>query len=277
MDISDDGLEQDSRMQNLLIHFENVIHDIKTPLSIIYLTAKALEPAENLTKAQKKQLNTVSKYCLQIIKLLDDTNDYDKIVSGRFVPKLVNYDIVALLDNFVTNARPLANRKDIQIQLNSGLSECILATDRDFVERILLNILSNAIKFSPRGSLIVITLREEKGSIVIDLADQGIGIDPERLKYVFDRYETNHGVVNASGSGIGLSLVKEMTDSLGGTVSVRLGGDGKGTVFSIALPCNKNYDQTPIELNSVSLSFSDMVQTVLFEEYNEAEEAEDIK
>lgn len=226
-------LENNQDDEYKFIYYENVIHDIKTPMSIIYSNLQLLELSQNLSKEDIENIQSIKKNWYRIMKSITDVSDISKITKGSLLPNIRNCDIVFLVESIAKNIKSFADRKNINVNFKSNVSKKIIATDKDMLERILLNLLSNSIKFNKINGSIFITLKDYKNYIQIHIKDTGIGMDEKYVDLIFNRYITSD---NKLGSGIGLSIVIELVRLLKGSIEIANTKVGVGTEFIITLP-----------------------------------------
>ncbi len=227
---------KNDKISLLLKYFEGVVHDMKTPMSVILSILQSLEAENNLPSPIREQLLKIKKNCDKVLEQINNITDLTKISGGYFSPRYINYNIVFLAESVTNSITPLAARKNIAIIFDTNEEEKIMAVDKDIFERILLNLLSNAIKFAPCESVINVNMHISDFVITIDVIDQGCGIQSDMLELVFNRYETTSNMYNENGTGVGLSVVKELLDILDGSISAKQNPDGPGTVMHVELP-----------------------------------------
>jgi signal transduction histidine kinase len=220
----------------ILKYFENAMHDMKTPFSIIYSLIQSLETRADLSFEALAQISQMKRCCYKISKLMQDVTDSSKIARGRFLPKYTNYDVIYLAESITRSIAPLAERRGITIIFDTNEEEKIIAIDKNIFERILLNLLSNAIKFSRNDSEILVDLYCTEESVSVQIIDNGIGISEEKLAAVFERYEHLDSPANASGSGIGLDIVRDLVSALNGKICARRNSGNAGTTVHFDLP-----------------------------------------
>lgn len=216
-----------------IISYENIIHDMKLPLSIIHTTVQTLETMEELPYEAKDYLKIAKNNCYRIMKLINDVSDFAKIGNGYFYPTLSNYNVVSLAKEITENTKLFANKKDINLAFITNTKEKIMAIDKEMLGRILLNLLSNAIKFTEKGGSVNIIFIDKGEKVEFIVKDTGIGMDLEKVNHIFNRYTTIDSKV---GSGLGLSIVNELTKLLGGSILVKQGEHKVGTQFIVELP-----------------------------------------
>lgn len=215
--------------------FENIIHDVKIPLTIMYTKMQFLEETEDLSSEVVETLESIKKNWFRVMKLLSDVSDCSKINNGEMKPKYQNTDIVKLTEEITTATKSLAYRKNINLEYKNNISEKIVAIDREMIERIMLNLISNSIKFTNVGGKVLVELEVLERSFKIKICDNGNGIEKDKVESIFSRYVTESKIQNEKrvGSGLGLNIVKELVSIMDGILKVKSGSDG--TEISIEL------------------------------------------
>ncbi|CAI3209108.1 sensor histidine kinase [Clostridium neonatale] len=229
---------------NLLIRnfFTNMSHELKTPINVIYsgvqmITMDLQLPNENKILRSKAYLKTMKKNCLRIIRLINNFLDTTKLESGSIKLSKRNSDIVYTIENIVQSVASYLKDKNINIIFDTDIEEKIMSYDEEVIERILLNLLSNSIKFSNDRKDIYVTVSDKNDRIIIKVRDDGEGIPNSKLGIIFERF----GQANSSlsreceGTGIGLYLVKSFVELHGGTIEI-LSEEGVGCEAIIELP-----------------------------------------
>ncbi|PIC66876.1 hypothetical protein CSV71_09490 [Sporosarcina sp. P21c] len=254
LDISDEELAN-KRMEKLLTAqeelFINTSHELKTPLSVIFSGAQLLNlylENDSLEECRDDILNinkTTIGNCFRLIKLINNILDISKIESGLNELHLCNYNIVEIIDSIVQSVSEYTKSKDIQIIFDPDVEELFIALDVYKFDRILLNLISNAIKFSITGKVIFIKLEvTDYQTVRISVTDEGIGIAQESMGAIFGKFiQLNRNLNRISeGTGLGLPLAKSMAELHGGSLTVESILD-KGSTFTIELPI-KTIDTT---------------------------------
>ena len=231
-------------MNAKLQFFTNVSHEFRTPLTLIADPVDRLLADTHLGEEQRRLLQLARKNVSMMLRLVGEILDFRKVQNGKMTVETSRFDLAAGLREWTGNFGPVAQKK--RIAMNTSMPETlVVCTDRNKVERICYNLLSNAMKYTNDGGCINVSLAgAEDGSFTLSVADNGIGIAPDKLSHVFDRfYQARH---NMGGTGIGLALVKSFVDLLGGRVSVK-STEGQGSEFIVTLPSAKtaNAEETP--------------------------------
>lgn len=216
--------------------FTNVSHEFRTPLTLIADPVDRLLADPKTSEEQRRLLQLVRKNVSMMLRLVGEILDFRKVQNGKMNVEASSFDLAAGLREWTGNFGPVAQKN--HIAMNTSMPETlVVCTDRNKVERICYNLMSNAMKYTPEGGCINVSLAGgEGGSFTLAVADTGIGIPADKLPHVFDRfYQVKHG---SGGTGIGLALVKSFVDLLGGTVRVN-SSEGRGAEFVVSLPAAK--------------------------------------
>ncbi|WP_434382424.1 ATP-binding protein [Melittangium boletus] len=218
--------------------FSNVSHEFRTPLTLMLGPAEELRSGAfgPLTPAQSAQVDTLHRNALRLLKLVNALLDFSRIEAGRVQATYQPTDLSALTGDLASVFRSAVVQAGLTLTLDCPpLSEPV-HVDRDLWEKIVLNLLSNAFKYTFEGG-ITVALREDGGQAVLTVADTGTGIPPEALPHLFERFYRVEGARSRSheGSGIGLALVRELVKMHAGTLSVA-STVGQGTCFTVTIP-----------------------------------------
>jgi len=251
--------------------FANISHELRTPINIIYTANQMINVTNKNSscpiKALSKYSNMIQQNCNRLIRLVENVIDITKIDSLSFEVRLINADIINILEETYFSIRDYVEKKGLKIYFNTNIDKKIIACDPYNIERIILNILSNSIKFTKPGGEIKISITSDENFVYISVSDTGIGIPENMIDRIFERFvQVDKSTMRQNeGSGIGLSLVKGLVELHNGTISVN-SVLGKGSEFIIKLP-NKitekenNISQLGLISDStekVSIQFSDI-------------------
>ena len=225
--------------------FHNISHEFRTPLTLI------LGPTEQLisdtTHDEKKQhLLRIRKNGQRLLKLINQLLEISKIESGK-VPLVTRFvDIIPLLKGWVMSFQSHAEIKNIKLNLLAEEERYLIYIDQEKIENIVINLISNAIKFTPNGGSVQVSVRsssiDEQRWLNIAVKDSGRGIPDEEIDQVFDRFyqASNADVEQHIGTGIGLSLIKELVDLHRGRIEVK-SEVNRGTTFTLMLRIGRSY------------------------------------
>ena len=253
--------------------FANVSHELKTPLNVIFSSNQLMElyskdgSLETNKESISKNINITKQNCYRFTKLINNIVDISKMDSGFFKLNLSNENIVDIIEEIVQSISAYINVKGISIIFDTNTEEKIIAFDAEKIERIILNLISNAIKFTNLGGMILINLIDKGDTVEILVKDTGIGMDKKHLNNIFKRFHQIDKSLsrNAEGSGIGLSLVKSLVKLHGGEISVE-SEVGIGSTFKIELPAKTVEDAEVIDkikpvnnkIEMINIEFSDI-------------------
>ncbi len=217
--------------------FANISHELRTPLTLLIAPLETLLRRFSVDRDTKELLGTMHSNGMRLLKLINDLLDLVRLESGRMEVKREPLQVTDFVKGLASAARQVADDKRLRLEtyVDSGLG-AVLA-DRDKLEKILLNLVFNALKFTPAGGRVELRAEKLQEHFVLTVADTGMGISEQNLPYVFDRFWQADGSSKRKyqGVGIGLALVKELVEIQGGTVEVK-SEEGKGTKFSVRLP-----------------------------------------
>lgn len=231
--------------------FTNITHEFRTPLTLIISPLEQLLKANDLKESQKKQLRTAQQNSNQLLQLINQILELSKLEVGLLQISTSPVNINAFLERLITPFHSIASHKQVILAFESDLTDDQYFVDEDKLERIVNNLLANAIKFTSAGGSVKLIVSKKSGEaadlIVFKVVDTGIGISAEALPYIFDRFYQADDRSNRmyEGTGIGLSLVRELTHLLSGTIHVE-SNPGKGTTFEITLPLTLATNAQPL-------------------------------
>ncbi|MBN3362672.1 PAS domain-containing sensor histidine kinase [Clostridium botulinum] len=265
-------LLNESREYNKLIteFLSNISHELKTPLNVIFTAVQLLGFYEKDVDYEKqdKYLKLIKQNCYRLMKLINNLLDTTKLDSGYLKLNLVNYNIVNLIEEITLSVTSYAESKGINIIFDTNVEEKIIAVDTDKIERIILNLLSNSIKFTNAGGNIFVNVKDCRENVYVHVKDTGVGIPSDKLESIFERFFQVDKTLkkNKEGTGIGLHLVKSFVEMHNGTVTIK-SELGKGTEFIIKLPaivCEKQVKSKNIiyeaNIERINMEFSDINQ-----------------
>lgn len=249
----------------------NISHELKTPINVIFSSIQLVELGltKNDLYNKEKALNylkIMKQNCYRLIKLSNNFIDMSKIEAGFMDLNLHNIDIVKLIEDTTLSIVPFAEERGIKIIFDTEIEEKLMACDAEKIERIMLNILSNAIKFTPKDGEINVYMYEKNNNMHILIRDDGIGIPKYMQDKIFDRFtQVKDGLLKENeGSGIGLSLVKYLVEMHGGKVTLK-SDMNKGCEFNVLLPYKviegentSNFSNNDIGMKKVEIELSDI-------------------
>jgi signal transduction histidine kinase len=226
--------EQDKARYQQAIHF--VTHEMRTPLTAIQGSSE-LMTRYNLNDDKRKQIATmINSESKRLARMIQNFLDVERLNEGSLELKQIDFALADLAGVCVERARPVAERKQITIE-EEPLAEATLRGDRELMEYAFYNILTNAVKYSPAGTLVRISSSVANGHVRLAVRDQGIGMDEKEVKKIFQKfYRTKRAEASGEvGTGIGLSIVEQIVTLHGGRIEVE-SAPGEGSCFTLVLP-----------------------------------------
>jgi signal transduction histidine kinase len=223
--------------------FSNVSHDLKTPLNILLGGLQILKQIHKGSESCPNYIKT-SKYagmmkqnCYRLLRLINNLIDITRADTQFLKMNLINLNIIHLVEKIVESISGYAESKDILIIFDTDVEEKIMAVDPDMIERIMLNLLSNSLKFTGAGGTIEVTMVSQKEGIQLSIKDTGLGIPKDKLEVIFERYKQVNSLMHKEneGTGLGLALVKTFVEAHDGKITIN-SEIGKGAEFVIILP-----------------------------------------
>lgn len=228
-----------------LVFFTNISHELRTPLTLIADPVEMLLEDSGIKGKSRELLKMVQRNALALQQLVSNILDFRKIQNGKMELKLYRFDIVKTLTMWVGDFQLTAERKQIRLHLDvddlKGSHEMI--ADQDKISRIVFNLLSNALKYTPAGGEIFVSLKDEGANLRLDVKDTGKGISQDEADKIFERFFQAKGA--ASGTGIGLALVKSFVELHHGVARVE-SELGKGSDFIVVIPREQEGDSQVI-------------------------------
>ncbi len=231
-------LEQSSRYKSEFL--ANMSHELRTPLNSSLILARLLQENRhgNLTEEQVRYAETIHASNSDLLVLINDILDLSKVEAGQITIEPATVSVDSLLQSMVEMFEPMATAKHLKFSVDRapGVPETIV-TDAQRTTQILRNLLSNALKFTESGEVVLSVAGAEAGMLRIDVRDSGIGIAADKLELIFEAFQQADGSTSRhyGGSGLGLSISREFARLLGGRISV-VSEPGKGSVFTLWLP-----------------------------------------
>jgi signal transduction histidine kinase len=250
--------------------FCNISHEFRTPLNIILGVVQLFESNRKYLSDGSQSNNYIrilKQNCYRVLRLINNILEINKIDARYSELNLKNHNIIGLVEDIALSVTEFINNRGMSITFDTDMEERIIACDEYKIERIILNLLSNSIKYSKTDTQIFVNITNEKDFVNITVRDTGIGIQRDKIHTIFDRFTQVDSSLTrkCEGSGIGLSIVKSYVEMHGGEIWVE-SEYGLGTEFTIKLPAkvlNNNRLEMHEETSSsiierVNIEFSDI-------------------
>lgn len=254
--------------------FANISHEFRTPLNVM-LSALQLSgvvlnesPASECKDKINKYMSLMKQNCYRLIRLVNNLIDITRIDTGYFKISPEECNIVDIIEDITLSVKNYVENKGISLTFDTDSEEIFMVCDPEKIERIMLNLLSNALKFTNSPGSITVNVLNKYDKVFISVKDTGIGIPEDKERLIFDRFQQVDKSLsrNQEGSGIGLALVKSLVEMHGG--SIRLNNIyNEGSEFIVELPLNNYLDKKPIDkkrfirqskLERINIEFSDI-------------------
>lgn len=214
-----------------------VSHDLNTPFATIQVWGHLMaHDADRLSEEQQRALGKIiqaSNYGEGLIRRILDVEKKD---IGSHKLQLENFDLTILTEDLVDNFQPMAKQKEIKLHVELPARELYILSDKHLVSRICENLFSNAIKYTPRGKNVYVSVNDEQDAISIKVRDEGVGIDKEEMPYLFSKYSklSSQPTDGENSNGLGLSIVKRIVEEINGKISCE-SQPGEGSLFTVIL------------------------------------------
>jgi len=216
--------------------YNTAAHELRTPVAIVngYCELLDLSGREHLTGQQHEYLDLAIQGCDRLVRLVNDMLDLSRFEGGHMDLHCSQADLSDLIREVCREVRPLADRKGLVLEANSG-PLCPIEIDVPLIRRLLLNLVSNAIKYTMSEGRVSITLSDAGENVKVSVLDSGCGIEPEEIPNLFREFYRLANPVSQEGSGLGLTISKKIVDAHGGEIEVQ-STPGEGSRFSFTLP-----------------------------------------
>jgi PAS domain S-box-containing protein len=227
--------EQANRLKDDFL--ATISHELRTPLNAILGWADMLRSDMLDERRRGRAIESIYGNARRQAQLIEDLLDVSRIITGTVRLQVASVDLVEVVRASVDVVAPAAEARHIALSVE-GARELTIRGDAPRLQQIVWNLLSNAVKFTREGGAVTVRLEERHGAGVITVSDNGIGIAPEFLPYVFDRFrQADSGPTRAFGGlGLGLAIVRHLAELHGGTVTASSPGEGQGSAFTVTLP-----------------------------------------
>ncbi|HEX7153101.1 MAG TPA: ATP-binding protein [Thermoanaerobaculia bacterium] len=213
-------------------------HELRTPMTSILGWASMMNDGSLDGETQKLATTSILQSAQAQARLIDDILDVSRAIVGRLQLELEDVDLASVANDVVANIRAAAAAKQIHLRLNVRSAPVLLRGDRLRLQQILWNLVSNAVKFTPTGGQVTVTVYATENDGVVSVRDNGAGIRPEFLPFVFGRFTQadSSSTRNAGGLGLGLAIAQELAQLHGGYVQAESAGEGRGATFTLRMP-----------------------------------------
>lgn len=229
-------LERASQLKDEFV--ATLSHELRTPLTPILGWVEVLKRKNSPDPQLAQGLEVIERNARMQTQIIEDLLDMSRIVSGKVRLNILPVNLTEVIEAGIATVKPAAEAREIELVMSLDTSAGLIRGDPGRLQQIIWNLLTNAIKFTPRGGRVQISLLRGNANMVIEVSDTGQGIAPSFLPHIFERFRQadssttrNHG-----GLGLGLAIVKQLVELHGGSIGVYSSGKGLGTTFTVLLP-----------------------------------------
>jgi signal transduction histidine kinase/CheY-like chemotaxis protein len=233
------GWSEAERLGRLKDEFlANLSHELRTPINAILGWSQLLRPGDVTPEDLAEGLDVIQRQARAQVRLIDDLLDMSRIVSGKLRLDVQRVELPAVIEAALEAVRPAADAKKIRVETVVDPLAGPVTGDPGRLQQIFWNLMSNAVKFTPKGGKVQVALERVNSHVELSVSDNGQGIAPEMLPHVFERLSQGDSSPGKKqpGLGLGLSIVKSLAEMHGGSVRAKSAGAGKGATFSLTLP-----------------------------------------
>jgi signal transduction histidine kinase len=235
LSVAKKDLEEAARMKD--IFFATLSHELRTPLTAIVGWVHILKEGQTDPAVIQRAVETIERNLNVQNTLIADLLDVSRIVSGKLDLEMSTLDLPDLVRASVDSARPTAAANGITLEVVVSPISSPICGDPARLQQVVTNLLTNSLKFTPRGGRVEVRLAQEKASAVLTVTDSGSGIRSDALPFVFERFrQASAADTKAGGLGLGLAIVKHIVEMHQGTVTAASAGAGRGATFAVTLP-----------------------------------------
>jgi PAS domain S-box-containing protein len=229
-------VEEANRAKDIFL--ATVSHELRTPLNAVLGWVQILLSRPMTDDKRQSALGTIARNARAQAQLIDDLLDVSRISSGKLGLEVGPVDLIDVVESTIETVRPAADAKGLRLDSELQPEARTLVGDAGRLQQIVSNLLTNAVKFSETGGRVRIDLRRIDAAAELVVTDEGRGIDPEFLPYVFERFRQSDATIARSqgGLGLGLTIVRHLVELHGGTIQASSAGRGKGARFMVRLP-----------------------------------------
>ena len=216
----------------------NLSHELRTPMNIIIGWSHLLRTGPLDESQKQRATEAIERAARSQAQLIEDLLDVSRIVTGKFRLVMQDVDVGRVLQLAIDSLRLVAQTKQLTITLSREAADARITGDPDRMQQVFWNLLSNAVKFTPAGGHVNVRLTSTAEDVSITVTDTGVGIDPDFLPFVFERFRQadSTSTRHHSGMGLGLAIVRHVVDLHCGSVRADSAGEGLGSVFTVTLP-----------------------------------------
>jgi PAS domain S-box-containing protein len=215
-----------------------ISHEIRSPLNSILGWAQMLRRGKLDQAETERATEIIERNAKAQSQLIEDLLDISRVITGKLTINVRSVELAQIIEAAMDSIRPAAEAKSIQLRARIESKDSLVSGDPNRLQQIVWNLLSNAVKFTPRHGRVEVNLGRVDSRFQITVSDSGVGISPEFLPFVFDRFSQANSTTERKygGLGLGLAIVRHLVELHGGTAKADSPGEGQGTTFTVTLP-----------------------------------------
>lgn len=233
-------LEKEKDLNELKSRFVSMAsHEFRTPLAVILTSVSLIEKYSNPEDAPKreKHILNIKKFVKNLTNILNDFLSLDKLDQGKVSSSPVQFNIIHFINEMVEELAETTDKNHV-ITVEHQCQSVSIYQDKEMIRNVVINLISNAIKYSPYHSTVIIRTYTSQSEFYLEIQDQGMGIPEEDQKHLFERFFRANNVTNLQGTGLGLNIVRRYVDLMGGQINFK-SKESAGTTFIVSLPLEK--------------------------------------
>jgi len=235
--------EESNRLKDEFL--ATVSHELRTPLTAILGWSRLLEEGSLDDRLASQAIETIRRNAKAQAQIVDDILDVSRIITGNLYFDLHPIELAPVIEAAINVVRPTADAKGIRIETEFDSVPVVVSGDANRLQQVIWNLVSNAVKFTPSGGHVRLSLRQLDSAVEIRVSDSGQGISPAFLPYVFDRFRQADSSTTRQhgGLGLGLAIARHLLEIHGGTIAAGSSGEGQGATFIIRLPLSDRVEK----------------------------------
>jgi PAS domain S-box-containing protein len=224
-------------------------HELRSPLSAVLTWVRLLRRGRLDREKAAQALETIERNAQMQVRLIEDLLDVSRIAAGKLALEIALVDLEAVVRSVVESVRAGAEAKRIDLELRAASHDLTVRGDETRLHQVFVNLLSNAIKFTPEGGHVIVDAERADDRAQVVVTDTGIGIEPELIGTVFDRFRQGQQAANRAhgGLGLGLTICKHLVEAHGGAITAQSRGAGQGAAFRVLLPLDHDAPVRSVE------------------------------
>jgi signal transduction histidine kinase len=215
-----------------------VSHELRTPLNAVLGWATLLKSGALPEERRQKAIDAIERSARAQVQIIEDLLDATRIIRGKLTLASDSVDVAAVTQAALDTVQLSAQQQGVSIEMRGLAAASVVLGDRGRLQQILWNLMSNAVKFTPAGGAVCVTMQKSATHVQIIVSDNGSGIAADVLPHIFERFRQGRitGSSETAGLGLGLAIVSRLVELHGGSVRAASDGEGKGSVFTVRLP-----------------------------------------